>query len=91
MILKNNVVKGIAEEVGRTPAQVLLNFSVTNDPNVWPIAKSSNAGRIEENFGSVGWRLGPKHVESLRSLNADFRYFDSYVGGGKQWHDGIEE
>ena len=90
-LLGNDVVKEVASALGKSPAQVLLKWSYENDPNVTPVAKSSNAARISENFEAArdDWELGEANVEKLRKLNADYRYFDSYVGG--QWHDGIIE
>ena len=90
-LLENPVVKEVASELGKTPAQVLLKWSSEVDPNVVTIAKSSNATRISQNFEAAGdWELGEANVAKLRNLNANFRYFDSYIEGS-QWHDGVIE
>jgi diketogulonate reductase-like aldo/keto reductase len=58
------VLEQIAAEVGKTLAQVALNWC-TSRPNVIAIPKSNSAARIEENCGASGWRLSPAQVQQL--------------------------
>jgi diketogulonate reductase-like aldo/keto reductase len=46
----------VAAEVGRTPAQVALNWCIAR-PNVVAIPKSNSLARTGENCGASGWRL----------------------------------
>jgi myo-inositol catabolism protein IolS len=50
------VLKKIAEDHGKTTAQVALNW-LTRDPTVVPIPGARNPGQAEQNAHSVGWRL----------------------------------
>jgi diketogulonate reductase-like aldo/keto reductase len=47
-MMENPAVKSIAEDVGKTPAQVLLRFMTQQGIIVIP--KSVNANRLKENF-----------------------------------------
>jgi aryl-alcohol dehydrogenase-like predicted oxidoreductase len=60
-----DVVREIAAESGRTPAQVALNW-VTNRPEVTSsLLGARTVGQLEDNLGSVGWQLDPAHIERL--------------------------
>ena len=54
----------VAAEVGKSPAQVALNWC-TSRPNVITIPKSNSAARVAENCGASGWRLSPGQVQLL--------------------------
>jgi aryl-alcohol dehydrogenase-like predicted oxidoreductase len=59
------VVGEIAAEGGRTPAQVALNW-VANRPQVTSsLLGARTVEQLEDNLGSVGWRLDAEHVERL--------------------------
>jgi diketogulonate reductase-like aldo/keto reductase len=58
----------IANETGRTLAQVALNW-ITAKPGTITIPKSDHIERVEENCGASGWRLS---AEQLRSLDEAF-------------------
>jgi 1-deoxyxylulose-5-phosphate synthase len=58
----------VADEVGKTPAQVALNWCISR-PNVIVIPKSNSLARIEENCGASGWRLSE---DQLRQLDEAF-------------------
>ena len=51
-----NVLHDVAEEVGKTPAQVALNW-VADQPNMVAIPKSNSVERTLENCGASGWRV----------------------------------
>jgi aryl-alcohol dehydrogenase-like predicted oxidoreductase len=60
-----DVVREIAAECGRTPAQVALNW-VNNRPQVTSsLLGARTIDQLEDNLGSVGWRLDSEHVERL--------------------------
>ena len=54
----------VASEVGKTPAQVALNWCISR-PNVIAIPKSNSVARTEENCGASGWRLTEELIEYL--------------------------
>ena len=54
----------IAEAVGKTPAQVALNWCVSH-PYVIAIPKSNSVARTEENCGASGWRLTADQLQRL--------------------------
>jgi 1-deoxyxylulose-5-phosphate synthase len=58
----------VADEVGKTPAQVALNWCISR-PNVVVIPKSNSMSRVEENCGASGWRLSE---DQLRRLDEAF-------------------
>ncbi len=58
----------VAEEAGKTPAQVALNWCICR-PNVIAIPKSNSLARTEENCGASGWTLS---VEQMRALDEAF-------------------
>jgi aryl-alcohol dehydrogenase-like predicted oxidoreductase len=60
-----DVVREVAAESGRTPAQVALNW-VTNRPGVTSsLLGARTVEQLEDNLGSVGWRLEAEHVNRL--------------------------
>ena len=67
-------VAAVAERTGATPAQVVLAYLMQLGCSVVP--KTSDLGRLEENFGAVAVALTEEDVASLDS-----------VGGGRLWAD----
>jgi len=59
--------RAVAERVGRTPAQVALNWLISK-PRVVAIPKASRLEHVEENYGAVGWRLSEEDAKSLDAL-----------------------
>ena len=62
------VVDKLCEKYGKTPAQVAINWLISQ-PGVITLVKASNLKHLEENFGAVGWSLSP---EDLDLLSRDF-------------------
>ena len=60
------VLEGVAREVGKTPAQVALNWCLVRPPVV-VIPKTNSVARTEENCGASGWRLSPAQVQRLEA------------------------
>ena len=54
----------VAQEVGKTPAQVALNWCLSR-PNVIVIPKSNSVARTVENCEASGWSLSPSQVSAL--------------------------
>ncbi len=58
------VLREVAEAVGKTTAQVALNWC-TSHTNVIAIPKSNGVDRTEENCLASGWRLSAEQVRRL--------------------------
>jgi diketogulonate reductase-like aldo/keto reductase len=64
----NRLLRRIGEKYGKTPIQVALNWLICIEPVV-PIPKASRIEHVEENVGSLGWRLSSgDFAEILGSL-----------------------
>jgi glycerol 2-dehydrogenase (NADP+) len=61
----------IAQEVGKTPQQVLLQWGLARDTSVIP--KSVTASRIQGNFELDGWELSPEQVKTISSIPDRFK------------------
>jgi len=66
-VLDDPVITGIAERVGRTPAQVVLRWHIERGDIVFP--KSTTPARIRENFELFDFRLEPDDVERIAALD----------------------
>ncbi|XP_048430046.1 NADPH-dependent aldo-keto reductase, chloroplastic isoform X2 [Pyrus x bretschneideri] len=54
-VLKNPILRTIAEKLGKTPAQVALRWGLQKGHSVLP--KSTNEARIKENLNVFGWSI----------------------------------
>jgi 2,5-diketo-D-gluconate reductase A len=80
-MLKEPAILAIAEQHGRTPAQVVLRWHVQNGYVATP--KSANPQRQLENLDVFGFELNEAQMDALRALNrADVKIVDSDVF----WH-----
>ncbi len=66
-VLDNPTVTSIAGEYGRTPAQVLIRWSIQLGNVVIP--RSGNPERIAGNFDVFDFELTAEHMEALNGLN----------------------
>ncbi|RLG42237.1 MAG: aldo/keto reductase [Thermoproteota archaeon] len=57
----------VARAVGRTPAQVALNWLISK-PKVAAIPKAARVEHVRENSGALGWRLGQEHLLALNGI-----------------------
>ena len=57
----------LAERYRKTPAQIALNWLISQD--ITAIPKAQNEAHIQENLGALGWRLSDEDIESLRKLD----------------------
>ena len=71
-LLDQIVVENIAEEVGCTPAQVVLKWAVNH--GIVPIAVSSKPERNRENLALAEVKLTDTHMHALDSLDAGQRF-----------------
>jgi diketogulonate reductase-like aldo/keto reductase len=73
-LLNEEPVLKVAEMVGKTPAQVLIRWSLQN--NVLTIPKSTKQDRIVENFGALGFELPADCMNLLNNLHQDWRIIE---------------
>ena len=66
-VLDDSVITGIADEVGRTPAQVTLRWHVQRGDIVFP--KSSTPERMAENFALFDFELSDDQVAAISGLD----------------------
>src|SRR5919107_75792 len=66
-VLDDPVITGIAEKVGRTPAQVVLRWHIERGNIVFP--KSTTPARIEENFRLFDFQLERADLERIAALD----------------------
>ena len=66
-VTEDPVIRGVAEEVGRTPAQVTLRWHVQRGDVVFP--KSVTRSRIEENFAIFDFELTPEQMTAISALD----------------------
>lgn len=66
--LEDPTVQGIAERLGRTPAQVIVRWHLQHDTVAIP--KSSNPDRIAANADVGGWELSPDEMSDLSALGS---------------------
>lgn len=71
-LLSNPTVASIAAEYGKTPAQVLIRWSLQLGNSVIP--RSSSPERIAENLDVFGFELAAEHMDTLGGLDDGTRY-----------------
>ena len=65
-----DTVRTVADAVGRTPAQVALNW-VGHRPGVTaPILGARTLAQLDDNLGGLGWRLDDEHTRRLDEASA---------------------
>jgi alcohol dehydrogenase (NADP+) len=72
VLLEDPVVRGIAEQRGATPAQVLLAWSLHRGVSAVP--KSVNPARLAQNLAAADLRLTPEDMAALAGLDRHARY-----------------
>ncbi len=70
-VLQDPVIGAIAAEHGRTPAQVMLRWQLQHGRSAIP--KSTNPGRIAENFDVFGFTLTGEQLAGIDALDTGVR------------------
>lgn len=65
----NHVVNKIAEEIGRPPTQVLLNWELQLLEIASPVIGVRKMLHLEDNLGALEFTLTPRQIESLNSIS----------------------
>lgn len=73
-LVKESVVEDIAKAVNRTPAQVLIRWSLQH--NVPTIPKSTKKERVKENISVFDFCLNGKQMSELDKLDQNKKYVD---------------
>ena len=60
----------VAEETGKKPAQVAINWLLQRPGVTAPIIGTRTMAQLEDNLGAVGWNLAPEHVDKLNQASA---------------------
>ncbi|MGX9671838.1 aldo/keto reductase [Mycobacterium sp. HM-7] len=71
-LLTNPTVQSVAAEYGKSPAQVLIRWSLQLGNSVIP--RSSSPERIAENLDVFGFELAAEHMDALNGLDDGTRY-----------------
>ncbi|WP_328326546.1 aldo/keto reductase [Kribbella sp. NBC_00382] len=81
--LDDPVVAKLAAATGRTPAQVLIRWSLQRGVSVIP--KSSTPSRIQENFAALDFELDEDAMAALDALDTSGHTADAKAPGQKWW------
>jgi aryl-alcohol dehydrogenase-like predicted oxidoreductase len=60
----------VAQEVGKTPAQVALNWLLQRPGITAPIIGARTMAQLEDNLGAAGWSLSAEHMERLNQASS---------------------
>ncbi len=72
-LLNNEIIKEIAEEQGKTTAQVILRWHIQN--NYVAIPGSADENEIAENFDIFDFELTDEDLEKMQKLDTGTRFF----------------
>lgn len=67
---ETNILTEMAEKYHKTPAQIAINWLISQD-NVVTLSKTTSIGHLKENLGAVGWEMDLEDVERLRKEYPD--------------------
>lgn len=74
LLFEHDVIKGIAQKHGRTPAQVLLRWATQRKVAVIP--KSNNPTRLAQNLQVTDFDLEASEIEAISALDKGLRFND---------------
>jgi aryl-alcohol dehydrogenase-like predicted oxidoreductase len=64
------VVTGLAEEIGHSPAQIALNWARQQDQRIIPLVGARTLAQLRDNLGCLDWTLTPEQVRRLDEASA---------------------
>lgn len=62
---KASILKKMTKKYGKTPAQIAINWLISQE-NVVTLSKTSTIEHLEENLGAIGWQMEKEDIEKLR-------------------------
>ncbi|MBE7469934.1 MAG: aldo/keto reductase [Anaerolineae bacterium] len=75
----------VAEESGKTPAQVAINWLLQRPGVTAPIIGARNMEQLESNLGAAGWSLSDEHLARLTQAgNQPLPYPYDFILGAQQ-------
>lgn len=74
----------ISQDIGKTPAQIALNWLLRQPGVTAPIFGARTTNHVEQNLGSVGWKLDPEHIAKLNAastipLPSPYNFIERYT------------
>ena len=63
--------KKIADETGKTVAQVVINWTIHQDGITVALCGAKRAYQIEESAGAMGWKLSPDQLSRIEKAIAE--------------------
>jgi aryl-alcohol dehydrogenase-like predicted oxidoreductase len=60
----------VAAELGKSPAQVALNWVTTRPGVTSPILGARTLAQLDDNLGAIGWTLSEEHEQVLEDASA---------------------
>jgi diketogulonate reductase-like aldo/keto reductase len=75
ILIEEPLIKNLATKYNKTPGQICLNWALVQ--KVFVIPATSNSKRMKENLNSLSFKLSNEDMNSLKSLNIDFRFLSS--------------
>ena len=70
-VLNLEVIRGLSEKYGKTPAQIILNWDIQQ--GVVPIPKSTTPSRIQENYQTLDFALSEEDLHVIDMMNQNER------------------
>lgn len=85
ILFDHPVIKEIAEKHKASTAQVLISWQIHRDIVVIP--KSTNEGRIQQNFESKDLALGEEDMSKIEGIDYEYRFVDGsfWAAGGSDY------
>lgn len=65
LLPKSSLLEEIAEKYNKTPAQIAINWLISQD-NVITLSKTSNLDHLKDNLGAIGWSMAKEDIEKIR-------------------------
>lgn len=66
-LFENSIIRSVAAKHGRTPAQIIIRWHL--DSGLIVIPRSTDAGRISENFGALDFQLDAEDMGAIARLD----------------------
>lgn len=85
VLIEDKIIKDIAVQYGKTPAQILIRWAVERDAIVIP--KSTNKQHIQTNSQVFDFKLSLDDMEKISSLNRNLRFVDPFKWNGIPYFD----
>jgi aryl-alcohol dehydrogenase-like predicted oxidoreductase len=65
-----DVVRAVAQEVGATPSQVAIAWTLANPAVTSPVMGARTLAQAKDNLGALGIAISPEHIDRLNQASA---------------------